>query len=229
MDTSTRPLPWLRIANLLYLPLMALGFINIRTLLGQDPAWISIKKQLIGGTVGLKERITKHRIHLLIELFISENVRPGGYRDFEAGHWVAEPNWPSDNIKERAFFLTQQKSLTNENNNEGQLSICSPQDCGVACGEIFSLKPDSELSGDQRIDDAGSLAFETAVLEESMTLLGRPQIKLAVSIDRPLGNIAVRLVDVHPDGTSHRVSWGVLNLAHRQDNESLSEMTAGQV
>jgi hypothetical protein len=50
---------------------------------------------------------------------------------------------------------------------------------------------------------------------------------LAVSIDRTLGNIAVRLIDVHPDGTSHQVSWGALNLAHRHDNENLSEMTPG--
>jgi predicted acyl esterase len=75
--------------------------------------------------------------------YIGENLRPGGYRNFAAGHWVAEPNWPSNNIKESVLFHSEQKTLTTKNTGDGQLSICSPQDSGVAYGEILSLKPDS--------------------------------------------------------------------------------------
>ena len=35
---------------------------------------------------------------------------------------------------------------------------------------------------------------------------------------RRLANLCARLVDVHPDGTATRVSFGVLNLAHRDGN-----------
>ena len=38
---------------------------------------------------------------------------------------------------------------------------------------------------------------------------------LRVSIDQPVGHLAVRLLDIHPDGSSFRVSWGVINLTHR--------------
>ena len=40
-----------------------------------------------------------------------------------------------------------------------------------------------------------------------------------MTIDQPLGNLAIRLVDVHPDGACFRVSWGVINLAHRGGND----------
>ena len=110
----------------------------------------------------------------------------------------------------------------------GYQTICSPQDCGIACGEVFTLKPDSELAGDQRIDDAGSLGFETPELESAVEILGRPGLTLRVSVDRPMANLAARLIDVHPDGTSYRVSWGVLNLSHRSSNECPAEMIPGQ-
>ncbi len=151
--------------------------------------------------------------------YISENVKPGGFREFESGHWVGEDNWPTDNVKTRSFYLHQNGLLSEDTPNNIQVSICSPQDCGVACGEVFSLKPDSELAGDQRVDDAGSLVFETEVLDEPLSILGRPTMALNLAIDRPIGNVAVRLIDVHPNGASHRISWGVLNLAHRDSNE----------
>ena len=46
--------------------------------------------------------------------------------------------------------------------------------------------------------------------------------------DRPLANLAVRLCDVHPDGTSLRVSYGVLNLAHRDGHETPTPLEPGQ-
>ena len=160
--------------------------------------------------------------------WIAQGVRPGGYRDFEPGRWVAEDNWPSENIATSTLYLTADHTLKSRPQAVGAMSICSPQDCGVACGEAFPLKPDAELPGDQRIDDSGSLVFETRALDHSFDILGRPRIFLRLSIDKPIGNIAVRLNDVHPDGLSHRVSWGALNLAHRSGNESPAAMRPGK-
>jgi hypothetical protein len=52
-------------------------------------------------------------------------------------------------------------------------------------------------------------------------------MRLRVTIDQPLGNLAIRLVDVHPDGACFRVSWGVINLAHRHGNEIPEPVTPG--
>jgi hypothetical protein len=84
------------------------------------------------------------------------------------------------------------------------------------------------MAADQRRDDSGSLVFDSGKLHQPIEILGRPKIRLKVSIDKPLGNIAVRLNDIHPDGTVSRVSWGVINLAHRNGNENPEPMIPGE-
>ena len=51
-------------------------------------------------------------------------------------------------------------------------------------------------------------------------ILGAAIVTLDVACDRSLANLAVRLCDVHPDGASLRVSYGILNLAHRDGSET---------
>ncbi len=159
-------------------------------------------------------------------VYMSENVRAGGERLFEPGRWLAIDTWPTPSEAKR-FLLANDLSLsTDDATHEAKtLSICSPQDCGISCGEMFSLAPGADLPGDQRIDDGGSLVFSTEPLTEALEIVGRPRIKLDVSIDKALGNLCVRVVDVHPDGNAHRVSWGVINLAHRNGNASPELMT----
>ena len=48
-----------------------------------------------------------------------------------------------------------------------------------------------------------------------------------MAIDAPQGNLIARLCDVHPDGSSHRITLGVLNLSHRNGSEHPSPMTPG--
>jgi hypothetical protein len=83
--------------------------------------------------------------------------------------------------------------------------------------------------GDQRIDDAHSLVFETAPLTEAVECLGQPVAELLLSADAPLAQIAVRLCDVAPDGASERVSYGVLNLAHRNGSAAPAPLVPGEM
>ncbi len=160
--------------------------------------------------------------------YISEAVRPGDYREQEPGRWVAEPSWPSPSIKNQVWFTSSQGNLTKQPPASASALLRSPLATGIAAGEWFTAKPDSELSADQRIDDVGSLVFDTAPLSEAIEILGRPLAKFELSLDQPLGNLAVRLVDVHPDGVCHRVSWGVINLAHRDGNATPEALTPGE-
>ena len=161
-------------------------------------------------------------------VFVSENVKPGGYRKQETGHWEGLTEWPSDSVKPENFYPSSRRALATKPESSCQLSISSPEDCGTACGEFFPLKPDSELASDQRSDNAGSLLFETAQLDQPLLIIGSPSVQLQISVDRPVANVAVRLLDVRTDGSSHRVSWGVLNLTHRIDQEKPSPMQPGQ-
>ena len=162
-------------------------------------------------------------------VFVSENVKPGGYRNIEPGHWEGLADWPSDSIKPRNFYPSAMGILAYEPESFNSLLISSPEDCGTACGEFFPLKPDSELAVDQRPDNAGSLLFETIPLDTPISIVGSPSIQLQISVDRPIANIAVRLLDMRADGSSHRVSWGVLNLSHRLDQERPCPMQPSRI
>jgi hypothetical protein len=61
-----------------------------------------------------------------------------------------------------------------------------------------------------------------------MEILGAPVVTLDVAADRPLANLAVRLCDVRPDAMSLRVSFGILNLAHRDGHEAPTPLVPGQ-
>jgi hypothetical protein len=85
---------------------------------------------------------------------------------------------------------------------------------GRAAGTWCSFGTD-DLPADQRPDDAGSLVFDSPPLAERVEVLGVPEVTLDLASDRPAAFVVVRLCDVSPDGASSRVTYGVLNLAHR--------------
>jgi hypothetical protein len=72
---------------------------------------------------------------------------------------------------------------------------------------------------DQRSDDARSACFDSAVLDEALTILGAPSVSLEVASDQPNAFVCVRLNEVLPSGESLQVSYGILNLTHRNSHE----------
>jgi predicted acyl esterase len=106
-------------------------------------------------------------------------------------------------------------------------AVCSPQTVGKDGGNWCPFGRAPDQAGDQRADDARSLVFETAPLDERVEILGALIVTLDVASDKPLANLAVRLCDVHPDDASLRVSYGILNLAHRDGSETPSPLVPG--
>ncbi|WP_445500371.1 CocE/NonD family hydrolase [Microvirga sp. G4-2] len=165
-----------------------------------------------------------------VRAYILDGVKPQPNRSKEPGFWVAKDRWEEPEVisfsVDAAGALKPGVPLAHAPANP--VYIKSPLDTGTASGEYFTLKPDAELPGDQRVDDAGSLVVETAPLEETLDLLGRPVLTLKVSCDEDWANLCARLVDVHPDGTATRVSFGVINLAHRDGNAEPRAMEKGR-
>jgi len=100
-----------------------------------------------------------------------------------------------------------------------ELSFCSPQTTGLRAGEWCAFGVDGEMPPDQRPDDGGSLVFDSDPIEADMELLGAPVLEVEISSDLPVAMLAARLCDVAPDGSSLRVSYGLLNLCHRDSHE----------
>jgi hypothetical protein len=81
---------------------------------------------------------------------------------------------------------------------------------------------------DQHYDDDRSLVFDGAVLEQPLELLGTPIVRLAVECDRPQAHLAVRLCAVASDGSSTLLSWGALNLTHRDGHDLPTPLVPGE-
>jgi hypothetical protein len=139
---------------------------------------------------------------------------------------VAEASWPPATTPRR-FFLTD-SGLAVAPATPVAMPVCSPEDCGAASGTWcpHGLTPDMPL--DQREDDAKSLVFDTPPLAEALGILGAPVLELALSADRPNAKLIVRLCEVHPGGASTRVTYGVLNLTHRDSHEHPRAVVPGE-
>jgi hypothetical protein len=74
-----------------------------------------------------------------------------------------------------------------------------------------------------------SLVFETPPLDSPVEILGAVIVTLDVESDRPIANLVVRLCDVHPSGESLRISYGVLNLTHRDGHEKPAPLAIGEL
>jgi uncharacterized protein len=107
-------------------------------------------------------------------------------------------------------------------------TVCSPQTVGKCSGNWVPFGRGRDQAGDQQEDDMRSLVFETPPLDVPIEILGAAIVTLDVACDKPMANLAVRLCDVHPSGESLRVSYGVLNLTHRDGHENPALLAVGQ-
>ena len=85
-----------------------------------------------------------------------------------------------------------------------------------------------EFPDDQRRDDEQSCTFDTPPLEDELNIVGQPVANLLLSADQPVANIAIRLCDLHPTGESTLITYGVLNLTHRDSNEAPEALVPGK-
>jgi putative CocE/NonD family hydrolase len=163
-----------------------------------------------------------------VRAYILDAIKPAPRRDFDPGFWVAKNTWTSPEAQH--FHIDPHGKLASGTSSRAdhEVFLRSPLDTGTHSGEFFTLKPDAEMAVDQRGDDAGSLVFETAALTEALDFLGMPSVKLTLSSDAELANLCARIVDIHPDGSAQRVSFGVLNLAHRKSNANPEPMVPGE-
>jgi uncharacterized protein len=106
--------------------------------------------------------------------------------------------------------------------------VRSPQTLGKCAGYWVPFGRGHDQATDQQEDDVRSLVFETPPLDKPIEILGAPIVTLDVASDRPVANLVVRLCDVHPSGESLRVSYGVLNLTHRDGHETPGPLAIGE-
>ena len=163
----------------------------------------------------------------MLRAWMTESVKPATHHDALPGRWIAEPSWPPPGVTPRRLFLTD-AGLREAAAPLTARAVCSPQTVGKGGGYWVPFGRGRDQAGDQQEDDARSLTFETPPLDAPIEILGAPIVTLDVASDRPIANLVVRLCDVYPSGKSLRVSYGVLNLTHREGHEQPALLAPGE-
>ena len=165
-----------------------------------------------------------------LRLWLQESEAPQPHFDQRKGRWIGLPAWPWKHIKTATLHFGD-GTLGAKPARAKPRAICSSQSTGLESGEwcAYGLgKIAPELATDQREDDGQSLCFDGALLKRPLTIVGRSTVKLRVAADKPQAFIAVRLNAVHPNGTSERITYGLLNLSHRDSHETPKPLKPGQ-
>jgi hypothetical protein len=159
--------------------------------------------------------------------WLEDSARPLTTATYRDGRWVGDKAWPSPGISVQSWSLGA-GVLSQSQQPAAELTICSPQTVGMGCGEWMGAGCPGEMPADQRLDDAGSLAFDSAPLPKSLDLLGFPVLDLEFSVDRPVAQVAARLSDIFPDGAAQRASYAVFNLNHLAGHDRPQPLEPGK-
>ncbi len=147
--------------------------------------------------------------------YLMDGVRPQRWYNERPGRWIVESEGATSHLPKLTWHLSDDGL-----GEHGKLDakIRSPQTCGMESGEYCAIWLGPDMPGDQRTDDAMSACFDSAPLTEALDIVGAPSLRIRIAADRPQAQIAVRLNHVHPDGASTRITYGVLNLSHRDSH-----------
>ncbi|MEQ9641619.1 MAG: CocE/NonD family hydrolase [Alphaproteobacteria bacterium] len=159
-----------------------------------------------------------------VRVWLQDSVAPAPQHETWPGRWVAEPAWPTP---EPLVFHLNAEHLDAEPRPPVELSVASPQGIGMRAGEWCGFGADGDMPRDQRPDDGGSLVFDSDPLSEPLELLGAPVVELDLKSDRPVAMLVARLCEVAADGASLRLSYGLLNLTHRDGHGEPKPLAPG--
>lgn len=157
--------------------------------------------------------------------YLMDGIAPERIYDHRPGRWIAEDKGATAHLPVQTHHLTDTGL-----GPDGPLTatVGTPQHCGMEAGEYGAFFGGPELPGDQRFDDALSCCFEGPVLDQDLDIVGAPRIRLTLSANTPQAQIAVRLNHTLPDGSSSRITYGVLNLTHRDSHSDPQPLPVGE-
>ncbi|MQA83014.1 MAG: CocE/NonD family hydrolase [Streptosporangiales bacterium] len=165
----------------------------------------------------------------MLYAWMQDSVPPSTSYEQRPGRWVGEPEWPSPHVEEHHLPLARHRlAEPGEDVPAEHLEVESPITVGQFAGKWASNNAPPDLPYDQREEHGGSLVFETDPLTDTYEILGAPVVALEVSADRPVAMIAARISDVARDGSATRVTYGMLNLTHRDSNDEPSPLEPGR-
>ena len=158
-----------------------------------------------------------------LRAFIRKSMTPNAFGTDRLGYWVTENSWPPKTSINEKFYFNKNRLINSPTKSKDKYIIfSSPQNTGYGSGEYmpwFVAGDGPELPTDQIIDDAKSITFDTNPLKNNYKILGASKLNLKISSDQNCGMIAARICEIHPNGSSNLVTFGILNLSQRNGRE----------
>jgi putative CocE/NonD family hydrolase len=142
------------------------------------------------------------------------------------GRWVAEAAWPAPGVKTHTLHFGE-AGLSEKPQPDRKVTHVGDRIVGLGTVEWVPFAP-TELPREQSADDARSLTFDTEPLTEDFEILGAPTLRVRVSADRPVARLAVRLCEATAEGKSWLVTYGLLNLTHRDSHQRPEPLVPGR-
>lgn len=174
----------------------------------------------------------------MVRAWMQDSCPPTTSYTERPGRWVGEASWPSGDITDQHYRLTIHNGLEAvdaaeavQEERDRDLDVITVQSAltvGLFAGKWCSYAAGPDLAHDQRQEDGSALVFESAPLEHELEILGAPELDLEVAADQPQAMIAARLSDVAPDDKATRVTYGLLNLTHRESVETPAPLEPGR-
>ena len=165
----------------------------------------------------------------MLRTWMQDSVAPSTSYEQRPGRWVGERSWPSPNVHPAVHPLGAHRIAgTTEKVRQEILTVSSPLSVGQFAGKWCSYNAPPDLPYDQREEDGGSLVFDSDVLSMPCEILGAPVVHLELSVNRPIAMIAARLSDVDDTGAATRVTYGLLNLTHRDSHDQPELLEPGR-
>lgn len=163
----------------------------------------------------------------MLRAWMQESAPPDPVLRTRPGRWVGEYSWPSPDVERRVYPLRLARVGGDDTAGQNlQLPIQSPLSVGLFAGRWCSFTATPDLPHDQREEDGGSLVFDSEILDAPLEILGAPVVTLRLSADRPVAMVAVRLSDVAENDEATRVTYGTLNLTHRNGHDAPEPLEA---
>jgi putative CocE/NonD family hydrolase len=163
-----------------------------------------------------------------LHYYLMDSVKPAVDYSHRPGSWQSETHWPSTSVRHKQYFLHPNALSADPNTEPNKITVCSAESTGKMAGKLMvGIGFSGEFADNQQEDDVQSCTFDTSPLEKPLAIVGQPKAHFYLSSDKPVANVVVRLCDVHPSGESTLITYGVLNLAHRDSNETPEALVPG--
>jgi len=162
----------------------------------------------------------------MLRVFMEEQTAAEVWPRDVPGRWVTEKSWPGSHIQPTTLFLNPD-GLSDQPGAAATRICRSDETLGLTKREWFPWNLNIDLPPDQTPDDKRSLTFDSVPLTRDTEILGRPTATIRVSSNEPVAKLVVRINEVTPDGKSWSVSYGVLNLTHRDGHEAPNPLQPG--